>query len=70
MLHRLGKDFDRVDWTKLLEMLKNIGANRMEHRLIHNLYMVQRVKLLLNQGKTDSMEIGKGDRQGCWMSPK
>ena len=31
------KAFDRVDWTKLLEMLRNIVANRRERRLIHNL---------------------------------
>ena len=39
------KAFDRVDWTKLLEMLRNIGFNYREHRLICNLYMGQRVKL-------------------------
>ena len=46
--------FDRVDWTKLLEMLRNIGVNWRERWLIRNLYMGQRVKLCLNQGETDS----------------
>ena len=32
------KAFDCVDWTKLLEMLRNIGVNWREHRLIRNLY--------------------------------
>ena len=46
------KAFDRVDWTKLLEMLRNIGVNWRERRLICNLYMGQRVKRRLNQGDT------------------
>ena len=69
MLHRLVKGFDRVDWTKFLEMLRNIGVNWMERRLICNLHMGQRVKLCLNQGETDSVKIGRGVRQGCCMSP-
>jgi hypothetical protein len=31
--------------------------------------MGQRVKLRLNQRETDSVEIGRGARQGCCMSP-
>ena len=63
------KAFDRVDWTKLLEILRNIGVNWREHRLIRNLYMGQRLKLRLNQGETDSAKIGRGVQQGCCMSP-
>ena len=33
------KAFDRVDWTKVLEMLQNITVNWRERRLIHKLYM-------------------------------
>ena len=36
-----SKSFLTVDWTKLLEMLRNIGVNRRERRLIRNLYMRQ-----------------------------
>ena len=50
-------------------MLRNIGVNWRERRLIRNLYMGQRVKLRLNQGETDRVKIGKGVRQGCCMSP-
>ena len=63
------KAFDRVNWTKLLEMLRNIGVNRRERRLILNLYMGQRVKLHLDQEETDIVQIGTGLRQGCSMSP-
>jgi len=41
----------------------NITVDWRERRLIHNLYMAQRVKLRLNQGENDSVEIG-GVRQG------
>ena len=68
LLPRLAKGFDHVDWTKLLEMLRNIGVNWRELLLFRNLYMGQRVKLRLNQGKTDSVKIGRGVRQGCCMS--
>ena len=63
------KAFDRVDWTKLLEMLKNIRVKWKECQLICNLYMGRRVKLHLNQGETESVKIGRGVRQGCCMSP-
>ena len=35
------KTFNRAEWTKLLEMLRNIGNNWRERRLIGNLYMGQ-----------------------------
>jgi Reverse transcriptase (RNA-dependent DNA polymerase). len=54
------KAFDRVDWTKLLEILRNIRVNWRERRLIRNLYMGQRVKLRINQGGTESFQIGRG----------
>ena len=54
-----------LDWTKLLEMLKNTGVNWREHGLIHNLYMEERVVLYLNQGNSNTVETGRGVRQGC-----
>ena len=57
------KAFDGVDWTKLLEIIRNIGVNWRKRRLIHNLYM------RLNLGKTDSVKIGRAVRQGCCISP-
>ena len=50
-------------------MLINIGVYWRERRLIRNLYMRQRVKLRLNQGETDTVDIGRGVRQRCCMSP-
>ncbi|MGX9339096.1 reverse transcriptase domain-containing protein, partial [Pantoea dispersa] len=39
------KAFDRVNWTKLMNILKEIGVNWRDRRLILNLYLGQRVKV-------------------------
>jgi len=44
------KTFDRVNWTKLMQILKKIGIGWRERRLISNLYMAQSVKVRLNRG--------------------
>jgi len=53
----LQKAFDHVDWNKLLEMLRNIGVNWRESRLIPNIYMGQRVKIYLNQVEINNVKI-------------
>ena len=42
------KAFDRVNWTKLMQILKVPGIDWSERRLISNLYMAQSVKVRLN----------------------
>jgi len=59
------KAFDRVNWTKLMQILKEISIDWRERRLISNLYMALSVKVRLNRGKTRSVKIGRGVRQGC-----
>ena len=63
------KAFDRVNWEKLISILNEIGINWRDRRLITNLYLGQRVKVRLHHGETNSVEIGRGVRQGCYMSP-
>jgi hypothetical protein len=36
------KAFDRVNWTKLMQILKEIGIGWHERRLISNLYVAQK----------------------------
>jgi hypothetical protein len=57
------KAFDRVNWTKLMQILKETGIDWRERRLNSNLYMAQSVKVRLNQGETRSVKIGRGVRQ-------
>jgi hypothetical protein len=63
------KAFDRVNWTNLMQILKEIRIDWREKRLISNLYMVQSVKVRLNRGETRSVKIGRGVRQGCCFPP-
>jgi hypothetical protein len=51
------KTFDRVNWTKLMQILKETGIDWSERRLISNLYMAQRVKVRLNGGEARIVKI-------------
>ena len=63
------KAFDRVKWTKLMQILKETGIDLLGRIFISNLYMTQSVKVRLNRGETRSVKIGRGVRQGCRLSP-
>ena len=45
----LEKSFDRVDWKKLMVILKKIGVDWKERRLLSNLYMKQRMKVIIGE---------------------
>jgi hypothetical protein len=51
------KAFDRVKWTKLMEILKKSGIDWCERRLMSKLYMDQSVIVWLDQGVTKSVKI-------------
>ena len=63
------KAFDRVNCTKLMQILKRNGIDWRERRLISKLCMDQRVKVRLGRGETRSVQIGRRVRQGCCLSP-
>jgi hypothetical protein len=63
------KAFHRVNWTKLMQILKGIGIDWRERRLISKLYMELSVKVRLDQGETRIVKIGKGVTLGCCLSP-
>ena len=52
-----------------MRILKISGIDWRERRLISKLYMDQRDKVRLDRGETRSVQIGRGVRQGCWLSP-
>ena len=56
------KAFDRVNWTKLMQILKGTGIDWLERMLISNLYMAQSVKVRLNRGETRSVKTRRGVR--------
>jgi len=63
------KAFDRVEWTKLLEILRDLGADWKERRLIKALYMGQTATVRTELGMAGPCSIGRGVRQGCLLSP-
>ena len=63
------KAFDRVNWKKLLTILKEIGVDWRDRRLILNLYLGQQVKVRVGGSETQSVVLGRGVRQGCCLSP-
>ena len=63
------KAFDRMKWTKLLNILKKIGSDWRDKRLISNLYMQQQAIIRVGNADTEPVGIGGGLRQGCPLSP-
>ena len=63
------KAFERVNWTKLIQVINGTDIEWRERRLISNLCMDQCVKLRVDQGKTKSLKKGRGIRPGCCLSP-
>ena len=63
------KAFDRIDWVLLLKILRNIGVDWKDRRLIMNLYMYQKAVVKVKQEFSEEGEIGRGVRQGCCLSP-
>ena len=54
---------------KMLEILKRIGVDWRDRRLIMNLYMNQKTVVKVQHEFSEESEIGRGVRQGCCMSP-
>jgi len=63
------KAFDRVKWVKLMEILKRIGIDWRDRRIIMNLYIKQTAVVRTDYGESKPAEIGRGVRQGCLLSP-
>jgi hypothetical protein len=63
------KAFDRVNWIKMMEVLKKMGVDWKDRRLIRELYMKQDAIVRIDEGESDACIIGRGNRQGCLLSP-
>ena len=64
-----AKAFDCVDHKKLWTILKEMGIPDHLSCLLRNLYAGQEATVRTGHGTTDSLQIGKGVRQGCILSP-
>jgi hypothetical protein len=63
------KAFDRVNWLKMMEVLKQLQVDWKDRRLISDLYMRQQAVVRVGDGESEPAVIGRGVRQGCTLSP-
>ena len=63
------KAFDCVDHNKLWKILKEMGIPDHLICLLRNLYAGQEATVRTGHVTTDWLQIGKGVRQGCILSP-
>ena len=57
------------DHNKLWKILKEMGIPEHLTCLLRNLYAGQEATVRTGHGTTDWLQIGKGVRQGCILSP-
>ena len=63
------KAFDRVNWVKMFEILKDLHVDWKDRRLLKDLYMNQEAVIRVADGESKPGIIGRGVRQGCTISP-
>lgn len=63
------KAFDCVKHEKLITILTNIGLDSRDIRIIENLYWEQTASIKVGNSSSEDIEIKKGVRQGCILSP-
>jgi hypothetical protein len=56
------KAFGHVNWTKLMQILKNTGTDCCERRLIRKLDKDQCVKSTIGPRRRKSVKIGRGNK--------
>ena len=64
-----AKALDCVDHNQLWKILKEMGIPDHLTCLLRNLYAHQEATIRTGHGTTDWLQIGKGVRQGCILSP-
>ena len=65
-----AKAFDYVDHHKLWKILQEMGIPGHRACLLGNLCGGQEATVRTGHGTTDWFQIGKGERQGCTLSPR
>ena len=63
------KAFDRVKHGELINMLERIGADGKDVRMIENVYWNQKAAIKIEGEQSEWVDIKRGVRQGCVMSP-
>ncbi|KAL1447598.1 hypothetical protein WDU94_009869 [Cyamophila willieti] len=63
------KAFDRVQHSKMMEVLEKVGLDHKDLKIIANLYWNQVASVKLEDECTEDVQILRGVRQGCVISP-
>ena len=61
--------FDTVRYENMIDMLQDIGIDGKDIRVLRNLYWDQKAAVTIGNDRTNWIEIRKGVRQGCVLSP-
>ena len=64
-----SRAFDRVKHTEFVEIMKEVGLDNRNVRIISNLYWNQTAYVNIAGNKTEETKIQRGVRQGCVLSP-
>ena len=64
------KAFDTVRHQELLRMLERLGVDEKDMRIIRNLYYQQKAAVKVGNELTEFVDIKRGVRQGCVLSPE
>ena len=64
-----AKAFDKVQHVTLFEVLQELDINGKDLELIMNLYWQQQASVRIGQDMSDWVNIARGVRQGCVLSP-
>lgn len=63
------KAFDKVKHDKMIDILKKTEIDESDIRIIENLYWGQKAAVRVEDRLTDEINIRRGVRQGCVLSP-
>uniref|UniRef100_A0A670ICH5 Reverse transcriptase domain-containing protein n=1 Tax=Podarcis muralis TaxID=64176 RepID=A0A670ICH5_PODMU len=63
------KAFDNISWKFMKKNLGGMGVGRGFENGIEAIYSEQKAKLIVNNVVTEELQIEKGTRQGCPLSP-
>ena len=63
------KAFDRAKWDILLKVMRKVGIDWKDRRLIENLYEHQSAVIKMSNNLSEKCRIEQCVRQGCLISP-
>ena len=62
------KAFDRIQWVTLMDILRKVGVDYRDRRMIWELYMNQSAEVMVGNETSEQANIGRGVRQGGLLS--